>query len=234
MIHVAILEDSQQDREILSSYIDRYGIETEQTFKTTEFTNAVTFLTNYRPSYDIVFVDIQMPHLNGMEAANKLRELDSTVPIVFVTNMANYAIKGYSVNAVDFVVKPVSYYNFVVMMNKVLRISRSRAAEVVLKTDGGAVRVRTDDILCVEVMDHQVIYHTDGGDIAIWETLKTQENKLEDLGFARCNNYCLVNLKYVDKISGCILTIGDREIVISRTKKKEFMQKLVKYYGKRF
>lgn len=175
-----------------------------------------------------------MPHMNGMEAAEKLREIDSAVPIVFITNMANFAVQGYSVNAVDFVVKPVTYYNFSVMLDKVMRISRSRSPEIVLKTADGAVRLRTDDIIYIEVMGHKTIYHLDGRDIEIWDTLKSQEEKLSALGFARCNKYCIANLKYVDKISGDVLTIHGAEITITRTRKKQFMQGLVEYYGKKF
>ena len=214
----------------MSATVKKNGIE----FKITEFANAITFLTNYKPGYDMVFIDIQMPHMNGMEAAEKLREIDSAVPIVFITNMANFAVQGYSVNSVDFVVKPVTYYNFSVMLDKVMRISRSRSPEIVLKTADGAVRLRTDDIIYIEVMGHKTIYHLDGRDIEIWDTLKSQEEKLSALGFARCNKYCIANLKYVDKISGDVLTIHGAEITITRTRKKQFMQGLVEYYGKKF
>ena len=234
MTHIAIIEDVAEDRKLLCSFIERYGKENGIEFKITEFANAITFLTNYKPGYDMVFIDIQMPHMNGMEAAEKLREIDSAVPIVFITNMANFAVQGYSVNAADFVVKPVTYYNFSVMLDKVMRISRSRSPEIVLKTADGAVRLRTDDIIYIEVMGHKTIYHLDGRDIEIWDTLKSQEEKLSALGFARCNKYCIANLKYVDKISGDVLTIYGAEITITRTRKKQFMQGLVEYYGKKF
>lgn len=234
MIRIAVVEDSRQDRETIISHIQRYGKEKGREFKVFEFENAITFLTNYKPNYDVVFIDIQMPHMNGMEAAGKLREVDSAVPIVFITNMANFAVQGYSVNAADFVVKPVTYYNFSVMLDKVMRISRSRSPEIVLKTADGAVRLRTDDVIYIEVMGHKTIYHLDGRDIEIWDTLKSQEEKLSALGFARCNKYCIANLKHVDKISGDVLTLHGAEITITRTRKKQFMQSLVEYYGKKF
>lgn len=231
MISIAIVEDNKQDRDIIISYLKRYEKENGCSFKITEFLNAITFLTNYNPIYDIVFIDIQMPHMNGMEAAVKLRETDSSVLLVFITNMSNYAIQGYSVNAVDFVVKPVSYYNFAAMLSKVLRIREKRYDEIMLKTPEGGRRMPTHEIIYVEVIDHKVIYHTEKEDIEIWETLKTQEQKLISCGFARCNNYCLVNLKYVDRFTGSTLTVKGREIAITRTKKKDFMKQLVEYYG---
>lgn len=232
MVSIAIVEDDERDRAVIKSYLDRYAKQNGQTFKISEFKNAIIFLTNYKPVYDVAFIDIQMPHLNGMDAARKLRESDSSIPIVFITNMSSYAVQGYSVNAVDFVVKPVSYYNFEAMLNKVLRVSENRFQEVILKTSDGGKKLLTSEIIYVEVIDHKVIYHTEKEDIEIWETLKAQESKLAPFGFAYCSNYCLVNLKHVDSISGGLLTVKGIELSITRSKKKAFMKKLVEYYGK--
>ncbi len=234
MLHIAVIEDNRQDRELIVSYIKRYGDENGCGFKTTGFDNAVTFITNYNPVYDAIFIDIQMPYMNGMELAGKLRKLDSSVLIVFITNMSNFAINGYAVDAVDFIVKPVSYNNFAAMMSKVMKLSAFFANEIMLRTQEGGRRLKTNEIRFVEIMDHKLIYHTDKEDIEIWGTLKDQEIKLENSGFARCNNYCLVNLKYIDRIRGGCLEIGDCKIPLTRTRKKEFMTKLVEFYGDTF
>ena len=234
MTHIAIIEDSREDADQLEAFAARYGKEKGKEFRISRFANAITFLTNFTPIYDAVFIDIQMPHMNGMEAATKLREKDAAVPIVFITNMADFAVQGYAVNAIDFVVKPVSYYNFSVMMDKVLRLTEARFPEVILKTAEGAVRVRTDDVVYVEVLGHRIIYHLTDRDIEIWGVLKAHEEKLEKLGFVRCNKYCLANLKYVEKVSGYDLTLGGHSLTITRTRKKEFMHRLVEYYGQKF
>lgn len=232
MYHIAIVEDDKSDRDLLNSYISEYGKQNGIVFKTTEFCNAVTFLTNYNPVYDIVFIDIQMPHMDGMEAAAKLREIDASVPLVFITNMSTYAVKGYSVNAVDFVVKPVAYSGFAVMMAKVLRIVESRAATLILKTAEGKVKIHIDSVSYIDVLDHQICYHTDNGDFTVWESLKEQEAKLPEGAFAKCNNYCMVNLKYVDGISDGMVKVAGNEFPLSRSRKKEFNERLLSYYGK--
>lgn len=86
--------------------------------------NAGVFIEQYRPDYDLIFLDIQMPGLNGMEAATALRKKDSSVLLVFVTNMAQYAVRGYDVNAAGFILKPVSYYDFLMRMRKCIGICR--------------------------------------------------------------------------------------------------------------
>lgn len=232
MYRIAIIEDDPSDRKIINDYLVRYGKETGREFKTTEFCNAVNFLEAYKPVYDVVFIDIQMPYMDGMEASAKLRDVDGAVPLVFITNMSNYAVKGYSVNAADFVVKPIMYGSFTVMMDKVLRLADKSADAVVLKTVDGRVRVWLDSVSHIDVMDHKVCYHTDGGDFLVWESLKDQEEKLPADRFAKCNNYCLVNLKYVDGITDGVVKVRSFDIPMSRSRKKEFSDRLLAYYGK--
>lgn len=234
MIHIAVVEDEQKDREIIMDYIEKYAAANEESIKISQFENARIFLANYNPIYDLVFLDIQMPLLDGMQAAERLRELDPAVPLVFITNMSNYAVKGYSVNALDFVVKPVVYYNFSAMMSRAVRIAKMKSDEVILKTSKGSIKIPLDSISYVEALGHQVVYHTDKGEIKLWETLKQQEKKLPGDRFVRCSNYCLVNLKHIDGVRGNTLTVTGSEIAVTRTQKQKFMQSLLEYYGDYF
>ena len=121
------------------------------------YDNAVTFLTDYRADADIVFLDIEMPMLDGMSAAEKLRETDPYVIIVFVTNMKQYAIRGYSVGALDFIVKPVSYAALSSLMNKARKLISSRGGSEITVGSGSAVRrVPLSRILYVEVSRHRL------------------------------------------------------------------------------
>lgn len=234
MIHIAVVEDEQRDREIIIDYIEKYAAANGESIKISQFENARLFLSNYNPIYDLVFLDIQMPLLDGMQAAERLREMDPAVPLVFITNMSNYAVKGYSVNALDFVVKPVAYYNFSAMLSRAIRIAKMKSDEVMLKTPKGSVKIPLDSIAFVEALGHQVIYHTDNGEIKLWETLKQQETKLPGDRFVRCSNYCLVNLKHIDGVHGNTVTVDGTEIAVTRTQKQKFMQKLLEYYGDYF
>lgn len=234
MIHIAVVEDERKDREIIINCIEKYAAENEESVKITQFENARMLLSNYNPIYDLIFLDIQMPLLDGMQAAERLRCLDPVVPLVFITNMSNYAVRGYSVNALDFVVKPVAYYNFSAMLSRAIRIAKMKLDEVVLKTPKGSMKIQLDSISYVEALDHQVIYHTDIGEVKLWETLKQQEEKLPGDKFVRCSNYCLVNLKHIDGVRGNTVTVAGTEIVVTRSQKQRFTQKLLEYYGDYF
>lgn len=120
MIRIAIVDDSKPDREALRECLKRYGEEHRQKFDITEFEDGEDIVTNYSADYDLILMDIEMAFLNGMRAAEKIRELDQTVLLIFTTNMPQYAIQGYKVNAMDYMLKPISYFSFSETMTRAL------------------------------------------------------------------------------------------------------------------
>lgn len=231
MIHIAIVEDEATEREKLRELLNKHSQEKGESFKVSEFSDPTDFLTNYKAIYDLVFMDIQMPFMDGMSAAERLRQMDSSVILVFVTNMSNYAVKGYSVDATDFIVKPIGYPSFSAMMTKVMRLLKTKGDTIIVKTAEGRVRVDVDSIKYVEVLDHRTCYHTESGDIFIWSTLTAEEERLPQDRFARCGKYCIVNLRYVDNVTDGKVLVAGTEIPLSRNKKKAFTDKLLSYYG---
>lgn len=112
MIRIALVEDEAEVRAQLQGYVQRHTRQYGTEFAVTEFADGMELLDDYRPVYDILFLDVEMKHLDGMETARRVRELDKDVIIVFITNMAQYAIGGYAVGALDYVLKPVPYLRF--------------------------------------------------------------------------------------------------------------------------
>ena len=119
MIRVAIVEDEAEIREQLMGYVQRYTRQYGTAFEVKTFADGLEILEDYRPAYDLILLDIEMKHLDGMETARRIRELDPEVMLVFITNMAQYAIKGYAVGALDYVLKPVPYFAFSQQLQKV-------------------------------------------------------------------------------------------------------------------
>ena len=112
MTRIAIVEDEAAVREQLAGYVQRYTRQYGTPFEVTEFADGMEILEDYRPQFDIIFLDVEMKHLDGMETARRIRERDGGVLIVFITNMAQYAIRGYAVGALDYVLKPVPTLRF--------------------------------------------------------------------------------------------------------------------------
>lgn len=120
MKNIAIIEDEEEALARIRGYLERFSSESGESFRIVVYGNAIDFLEKYKPNYDIVFMDIKLPNMDGMEAAKKLRALDRFVALVFVTNMKQFAVKGYEVDALDFIVKPVKYPDFVLKLQRVL------------------------------------------------------------------------------------------------------------------
>ena len=229
---IAIVEDEAKSVEKLKRYLKRFSEEKGIQFKCNVFADGVDFISDYSADYDVVLMDIEMPHMNGLEAAKRLRALDAEVCLIFVTNLASYAIEGYAVNALDFLVKPVEYQNFAMKLQKAVNIrSRVQKKEVVLSTGSGKHRFRLEDIYYIEVIDHDLKYHTTDGEYGERCPIATREEQFSPYDFARVSKSFLVNLRYVDAIQGNDVIVNGDRLPIGRTKKKEFLQKLTEYLG---
>lgn len=231
MIRIAIAEDDAAYIKQLQEYLRRYQEENQEEITASVFPNGIELLENYCPVYDLLLLDIEMPLMDGMSAAQKIRQTDTSVLIIFITNMAQYAIKGYEVDALDYVLKPITYFAFAMKLRKAIRALGERTQKSILVTWGSEVkRLSTDSILYVEVADHQIRYHTKEETCLSIGSLREVEQELETENFSRCNSCYLVNLKYVDGIRQDCVVVGGNSLKISRAKKKTFMQKLNDYY----
>ena len=127
MIRVAIVEDDAEVQGVLQEYVRRYTRQYGTEFEVTVFADGVDILEDYRAVYDIIFLDVEMKHLDGMTTAERIRQMDADVILIFITNMAQYAIRGYSVGALDYVLKPVPYFAFSQQLLKAVARLEKRA-----------------------------------------------------------------------------------------------------------
>ncbi len=229
---IAIVEDDQREIELYKTILSQYTEEYGQEFIVAEFNDPLDFLAKYSAKYDIILMDIEMPYINGMEAAERIRKLDKTVIIIFVTNMPQYAIRGYSVQALDYILKPVNYYSLSSVIRKaVKRIKRDDDFVVMVRNGSGLFKLYSSEILYVEVNGHKCIYHTTDNNIELYTTIKKVEEKLTSDIFVKCSNAYIVNLKHVDSVDKDGVHIGDEVLPLSRSRKKEFAERLSDFYS---
>lgn len=232
MNKIAIVEDDVTCSNLLVNYLCRYNKENGQNVQADVFRSAVDFLSDYDCSYFAVFMDIDMPMMNGMDAARKLRLADQSVSIIFTTNLANYAISGYEVNALDFMVKPITYFNFVSKLEKAVTAHKtSTDLPIQINLKDKMVVVKSSELYYVESDAHMVIYHTAKGDFAVRKKLCEAEEALKDCNMAYCGKSYLVNLYNVDSVDGKTVTVHGKPLPISRSKEKDFMRALTLYLG---
>lgn len=234
MKQVYIVEDSAADAEKLKKYVGRYAEETEERVSISVYREGIAFLSNYKSDGDVIFLDVEMPILSGIEVARKLREADAYVQIIFVTNMVQYALRGYEVSALDYVIKPISYNRVVNCLKRAFLCLESRRDMhplIIKPSTNEIVRLSESDIWYVEKESNYLVYHTSRGIYRVRGQLYEVENKLGE-GFSRCINGCLVNLRYVDRTTQNSVFVGGDELPIARARHKEFMNDLISWLGK--
>lgn len=232
MIHIAIVEDERGYQEQLHQYILRYEKEYGEKIEVHFFTDGDEILDHYAAVYDIIFMDIQMKRLNGMDAARRIRKLDENVILIFITNMAQYAIQGYEVNALNYILKPISYFPFSQELDKAVKKLKKKSVNYITVTqDQGLLKLHTNQISYVESLGHNLTIHSDVGNYTFRGTMKEMEQKLSDAPFVRCNSGYLVNLRYVEAIKQSTVVVSGDELPVSRSRKKIFMEALTDYMG---
>ena len=232
MIRIGLIDDDLDHLRLMKSFLTQYEKEEKVNFSIKEFNDGLNFVEDYDGNLDVIFLDIEMPHMDGMTAAKKIREKDQALGIVFVTNMAQYAIHGYEVNAIDFIVKPVSYYVFTDKLNKAIRFSRlNMEKDFVIQTEDSIIKLTSSQIIYVEKDKNYLVFHTKQGVYRSRGTISELEQQLSGEGFSECINGCLVNLKYVTKMEKDTVWVDEVPLPITRRRKKEFKEEFMKYLG---
>ena len=230
MIRVAIVEDSSETLRQLQGMIERYGRENEREFQFKCFSNGVDFISDYIPQYDLIFMDIDMPLLSGLETSRILRKLDSDVTLVFVTNLERYAINGYDVGAVGFIVKPLNYATFAIRMNQFLRhVAEGTEPFLLVTSKDGMAKVPLSDIYYITVAGRYVLLHTRNGEVECHKSMKALEQELQVHDFVRCDNSAMVNLKYVTAVQGSSAQVAGVTVTCSRNGRKTLLDAFTLY-----
>lgn len=173
-----------------------------------------------------------MPGSDGLTAAREIRNRDDAVAIIFITNMAQYAIHGYEVNAIDFMIKPVGYFNFAQKLGKAMRFLHRRSQRTVLLSgEDGVIRLATSDIRYVEKDRDNLIYHMRQGTFRKRGTMKAEKEQLRGLPFEECTVGCLVNLEAVQRIGKEHVYLKEEQLPLSRRMKKDFTQSYIDFAG---
>lgn len=232
MVRIAVVEDDNSFVAELTEYLKSYQQRYEEKLEITLYRDGDEITSSYKAQFDIILMDIQMKFVDGMTAAKEIREMDSEVIIIFITNASQYAIRGYEVGALDYILKPVSYFVFSQKLTRAVeRIKRLEKKDIIIQAKDGVTRLNTSDVQYIESFDHNLVFHTEEKDFISNLTMKFIEKELNNSTFSRGNHCYLINLAYVDGIEDGCAVINGRKLQISRSRKNGFMKDLIKYWG---
>ena len=232
MIEIALVEDEDIYVRTFEKYITQYMEEKGIDIHFTVFRDGMEILDEYEYNFDIIFLDIIMKYLDGMTTAEKIRQSDKQVTLIFMTNSTQYAIRGYAVDAMDYVLKPVTYFSFCQKLDKAIaRIKQNDNPCITLVYKNTIKKIQVSDIYYIESQGHMQVFNTVNGVFEIRDKIESIEEKLQGQHFFRSNKGYLVNMNHVIGIEESYCIINNQKLVISRNKKKAFMDELTKYLG---
>ena len=227
---LALVEDEKIYADKVQEYLERYQKESGYEILTDWFRDGSEIVEDYDGDYDIILMDIQMKFMDGLSTAKKIREMDQEVIIIFITNMTSYAIRGYEVDAMDYIVKPVEYFVFSSKLERAAkRIRKKEKHYISISIENGVRKIDVAKLYYIESHGHTLCYHSGDG---MWEcrgTLQQMEKLLEPYGFFRNSKSYLVNIQYIDVIRENECIVQGKRIPVGRAKKKELMQRMLDY-----
>ena len=191
-------------------------------------------VSDYTAGYDIIFLDIQMKHLDGMKTAERIRTMDENVVFIFITSTVRFAVQGYQVNALGYILKPVSSLACSQIVRKAVKQVKKNQSQDYMNiiVDGGQVRLDISQIRYIESQRHHILVHSEKGEFVTAGPMKNVESAFASKGFSKCHNAFLVNLRHVFGILQNTAVLSDHtELPISRARKKPFMEDLTDYMG---
>ena len=235
MLKIAIVEDEESYISVLKEYLERYKQESGEQIEITVYHDGDEIAAFYKAQFDIILMDIEMKFIDGMTAAEEIRKVDTSVFIIFITNAPQYAIRGYEVGALDYILKPVSYFTFSQKLGRAVAKLKKRSGRkrITIPVKGGVMRVDLSDIYYIESEGHNLIYHMRGENAVASGTMKAVEEAMNGNDFSRINKCYLVNLEHVDAVKDKYAVVHGDELLISRPRMKQFMQELTRYWGER-
>lgn len=235
-MRIVLAEDSPHDEYEIRSLVERFFEERGERVELLAFDDGDALFENAPRDVDLYLLDIEMPHIDGLQVAKAVRVRDRDVPICFVTSLGHLALEGYTVDAVGFLIKPLAYPSFADTMRRALdRIERVRSRLVPFRDGKNEFYVDARSIGWVESLNKRTVVHAGGVARVCSDALKTVEGQLVQAGvdsFFRIHNAFLVNLAHVETVTAADVVVDGETLPVSKHRKRAFMQALASYVGK--
>ena len=228
---LAIVEDNIHDRQSLRELVNDFCIINKIDHAIETFTSAEDFFASWPMELDVLFLDIMLEEMNGIEIATKIRQSNERVIIIFTTSNPQFSLSGYAVDAMDYLIKPVSREILFRTLEKAMHRLRSSFHNFfTINNNDGYFVINTMDIYYLEVLNRRLIIHTKSGPVACLRSLQYMEEQLPD-SFFRCHSAFLVNLQSVESVHGSDIVVAGNTIPISKHRRKDFIRALTQFVG---
>lgn len=216
---IAICDDEQNQMEYITSIVASWSAHEGHGCEIRTFASAEAFLFEYEEdkAYDILLLDVEMKNINGIELAKRIRKDNNRAEIIFITSHFEFVGEGYEVDALHYLIKPISAEKLTQVLTKAAEKISVEPPSVVISCEGETVKLYEADIRYVESFLHYIVIHTKDKEYKIKENISVFENRVSD-DFYRIHRSYLVSLKHITRISRTSVNIGNTELPLSRGK----------------
>lgn len=230
---IAICDDEKVELKLISKYCNEWSKSRNSLCDIDTFKSSEEFLFNYEDvkDYDVLFLDIQMKEINGMDLAKKLRSFGDKIIIVFITGDKEYVFQGYEVQALDYILKPISKEKLFNILDKATEFTKKEDDVILLNCDGVMSKFRQLDICSIESIGHEVIVHMIDKEIVCKSGISILEKKVKEEYFYRCHRSYLVNVSKISTISKKeVMLEGGLKVPIARGKWEGINRAYLNFY----
>ncbi len=233
MLHIAICDDEKDFVTHLTKLLKQYACETDEEIKVSAFYDGMELIDGYDTTIDLIFLDIQMKLVDGLRTAERIRQMDEKVGIIFLTTLTQCALEGYKYQAANYIIKPMKYVRLKAELEQWRKRSqRHDRPAIVVANDFGKYKIFLNTLQYVETFNRNLLLHTEQENIICYRSMKELEQELAAHGFVRCHTSYIVNLFFVKGVNKLEITLVTGETIpISQPRRKQFMEQLAEYWG---
>lgn len=229
MLNISICEDENIQALYLESLIKEHLDNLKIEYNINLFNSGEELIKKYNKYTDILFLDIKMRGLSGMDTAKEIRKFDKNIEIIFTTALQEYVFEAYEVKAFRYLLKPIDKNLLCNYLDLCIKEINHKSKKICLKYKSNLLILNLDDILYAEVIQKNTTIYTKDNSYSLKISLKDLENTINSSSFFKCHNSYLVNMDKVNSINPNFVTIGKYTIPISRPRYKEFKTRLTSY-----
>lgn len=232
MLVIGICDSETAVRSLLTDFAERYRLETGTNVQLLCYNSGEKLLKNYMLELDLIFLEIPFRKMNGLAVAERIRQQDLQVRIVFLTTVLNYVLEAYEAGVNNYLLKPLSYGKFCREISLALEKKNSAEALCFIEENKtGIYKIYLHRILYIETDKKHTLIHTQEDNITSYRQMKQHEALFAGTSLVRCHAAYLVNLRYFRKLEGMTLTLTDgTEIPVSRSR-RAFVAEQIRKYG---
>lgn len=232
-INIAICDDEKLQVDLLEKYVRSWASKNNMLVTIETFYNGESFEFSWSmdKKYDILLLDIEMPGINGVELAKRIRIEDDIIDIIFITAISDYIAEGYDVSALNYLIKPIKETKLYECLDKAMEKIPKEEKTIIINMDGENHRIIQKDILYIESVGHFLEMHTVDKKYITRKNIGDIEKELDNNILMKCHRSYIVGLKHIRKIGKSDILLDNKQIIpVSRRLYSNINIAFIKYF----